>query len=299
MGGTIADPASNVVVNATVSIMNEETGSERITATNDLGYYTIPALPPGSYQIQVRAPGFETATRAGIRLQVGDALRLDIGLSVAGQATSVDVSEQFGVLATENAGLGQVIGRREIADLPLNQRHFLSFALLAPGVTPPTYGSAGAKLGGAIHVNGGREQSNQFLLDGIDNSDPRLHQVSLAPPIEAIDQFKVQSSNASADFGRLAAGQIDMALKSGTNALHGSLFEFVRNRHMDARNFFDGLHASRTHFQTNVLTSLHWTEINSAAAWAVRWLEIVPFTSLPMRGCSCGKRRRSNQPFHR
>ena len=237
--GTILGPSNIAIAGAVVLVTNEETAAERKAETNESGAYTIPGLPPGLYRVTGSAPGFQTAAQTEIQLRVGDALRIDMTLTLAAQAVAVDVREQFQILETDNAARGQVIGRREITDLPLNLRSFLSLALLAPGVTPPAYGSFSAKAGGAIHVNGGREQSNQFLLEGVDNADPRLNQVSLAPPVEAIDQFKVQSSNSSSEFGRLAAGQVDMVLKSGTNSVHGSLFEFFRNRHLDARNFFD------------------------------------------------------------
>jgi hypothetical protein len=234
IGGAVLDPAQAQVAGANVLLRNEGTGAQRGTETNELGHYIVPLLPPGLYEIQVSKPGFQTAVRTAIILRVEEVLRIDITLALEGQATSVNVS----ALATDDTVLGQVIGRREMTDLPLNQRNFLAFALLAPGVTPPTYGSFSAKQGGAIHIGGGREQSNQFLLDGVDNNDPRLNQVSLAPPIEAIDQFKIQSANSSVEFGRVSAGQIDMVLKSGTNSVHGSLFGFVRNRHLDARNYF-------------------------------------------------------------
>lgn len=238
INGTVFDPARMGVPGANVSAQNEDTGTGRKTITNEAGEYSLPALSPGSYRIEVTVPGFQTAVR-DVNLQVDETLRVDVSLALEGQKTSVDVGERITVLETDTANLGQVIGRLEVAELPLNQRNFLAFALLAPGVSPPTYGSFTARQGGAINVDGGREQSNQFLLDGVDNSDPRLHQVSLAPPIEALDQFKVQSANAPAEFGRMSGGQIDMVLKSGTNSLHGSLFEFVRNRNLDARNYFD------------------------------------------------------------
>ncbi len=238
ISGTVFDPAQMGVPGANVSIQNVDTGAERKTATNEAGDYFLPAVSPGNYRIQVTVQGFQTAIR-DVSLQVDETLRVDVNLALEGQKTSVDVGDRATVLETDTANLGQVIGRLEIAELPLNQRNFLAFALLAPGVSPPTYGSFTARQGGAINIDGGREQSNQFLLDGVDNSDPRLHQVSLAPPIEALDQFKVQSSNSPAEFGRMSGGQIDMVLKSGTNSLHGSLFEFVRNRNLDARNYFD------------------------------------------------------------
>jgi hypothetical protein len=162
--GTIVGPSNTAIAEAVVVVTNEETGAERKAHTNESGAWTIPGLPPGWYRITVSAPQFQTATQTEIQLRVGDTLRIDMVLMLAAQAVSIDVNEQFRILETDNATRGQVIGRREITDLPLNLRNFLSLALLAPGVTPPAYGSFSAKAGGAIHVNGGREQSNQFLL---------------------------------------------------------------------------------------------------------------------------------------
>jgi Carboxypeptidase regulatory-like domain/TonB dependent receptor-like, beta-barrel len=239
MGGSVVDPAHAQVAGASVTVRNEATGAERRTETNELGFYLVPLIPPGSYEIQVSMPGFQTAVRTAISLRVDETLRIDITLALEGEVESIGVTDTSMRLETDNAALGQVIGRRQMTELPLNQRNFLAFALLAPGVTPPTYGSFSALQGGAVHISGGREQSNQFLLEGVDDNDPRLNQVSLAPPMEAIDQFKIQSANSSVDFGRLAAGQIDMVLKSGTNLVQGSLFGFARNRTLDARNYFD------------------------------------------------------------
>jgi hypothetical protein len=237
--GTVFSVAQAPVSGATVTIKNSETNAERAVPTNELGNYAFPFLSPGNYELRVALAGFQTAARPDIRLRVDDTLRIDFSLLLETQRESVEVRAAGGILDTESAVMGQVMERQQIIELPLNQRNFQSLALLAPGVSPPTYGSFTAKQGGTVNVSGGREMSNQFLLDGVDNSDPRLHQISLSPPLESIDQFKVQSSNSSIEFGRSSAGQINLVLKSGTNALHGSLFEFVRNRNMDARNYFD------------------------------------------------------------
>jgi hypothetical protein len=151
----------------------------------------------------------------------------------------VVVTESVPIVQTDTSTLGQVIERKQVSELPLNERNFLTFALLVPGGQLPVAGSQNSTQGGAISVNGAREQSNDFLLDGVDNNDLYINQYSVLPSVDAIQEFKVQSSSYSAEFGRGGGAQVNVVLKSGTNEFHGSGFEFLRNRHMDAKNFFD------------------------------------------------------------
>src|SRR5208337_265005 len=151
----------------------------------------------------------------------------------------VVVTESVPLVQTDTSTLGQVIERKQVSELPLNERNFLTFALLVPGGQLPVQGSMNSTQGGAISVNGAREQSNDFLLDGVDNNDLYINQYSVLPSVDAIQEFKVQSGNYSAEFGRSGGAQVNVVLKSATNQFHGSGFEFVRNRNMDAKNFFD------------------------------------------------------------
>jgi len=239
IGGSVSDPSQALVASALVVAENQATGDRRATRTDSSGYYVFPILDPGIYRVTATAPGFLPATRRDIRLSVGADIRVDVSLTVAGSATSVAVPSEAILLDTESATQGQTIGARAIAELPLNRRDFLSLALLAPGVAPPTYGSFTAKLGGAVHVSGSREMSNMYLLDGVENSNPFLNTIAFSPPLSAIDEFKIHIANASTGMGRLSGGQIDVALKSGSNSLHGNVLGFLRNRNLDARNFFE------------------------------------------------------------
>ena len=132
-----------------------------------------------------------------------------------------------------------MIDGRLVHELPLNERNFLAFALLAPGSQLPAAGSQNSTQGGAVSVNGAREQSNNFLLEGVDNNDPYINQYVALPSIDAVQEFKVQSSDYAAEFGRSGGAQVNVILKSGGNQFHGGVFEFLRNRNFDAKNYFD------------------------------------------------------------
>lgn len=237
--GTVTDPTGAVVPQATVSVQNQETNATRTRQTSLRGDYTTPLLPPGLYQVVVEAPGFRRAIFRDIELNVDQTVRVDVELQLGLITDEVIVSGVGPLIQTDTSSLGHIVGEKKISELPLNERRFLSFALLVPGVQLPADGSSQSQEGGAISVNGAREQSNTFLLDGVDNNDQAINQWVALPPMEAIHEFKVQSSNSSAEFGRTGGAQINILLKSGTNDFHGSAFEFVRNRHFDAKNFFD------------------------------------------------------------
>ncbi|MGO9124485.1 MAG: TonB-dependent receptor domain-containing protein [Terriglobales bacterium] len=237
--GTITDPSGAVVPKARVMVRNEETNATRDALTNDDGDYTVALLPPGRYQVAVESAGFRRSVFRGVSLDVDQTVRLDFALRVGAITEEVTVTDTPPIVQTDTSTLGQVVNNRLVQNLPLNQRNFLSFALLVPGSQLPAEGSQNSTQGGAISVNGAREQSNNFLLDGVDNNDPYLNQYVALPSIDAIQEFKVQSSNYSAEFGRGGGAQINVILKSGANQFHGSLFEFFRNRRMDAKNYFD------------------------------------------------------------
>lgn len=237
--GTVVDPREGRVASVKILVRNQNTGSERTTETNGLGEYTVQLLRPGLYSVTVEKAGFRKAERQDVELHVDQTARIDFVLELGQVVEEIEVRGAAPLIEADTSSLGQVVGRRKVSELPLNERNFLSFTLLVPGAQLPAEGSENARQGGAISVNGAREKSNNFLLDGVDNNDPTLNQYSVLPAVEAIEEFKVQSSNSSAEFGRSGGAQINMVLKSGTNDLHGSLFEFVRNRHLDAKNFFD------------------------------------------------------------
>ena len=237
--GTVTDTSGGVVPKARVTVSNIATNATRQADTNDDGDFTVALLPPGHYRVAVEKAGFRRTILSDVGLDVDQTARVDFTLQVGMLTEEVKVNDTPPIIQTDTSTLGQVINGRLVHDLPLNERNFLSFALLAPGSQLPAEGSQNSTQGGAVSVNGAREQSNNFLLDGVDNNDPYINQYVTLPSIDAVQEFKVQSSDYSAEFGRSGGAQINVIIKSGTNQFHGGLFEFLRNRNFDAKNFFD------------------------------------------------------------
>jgi hypothetical protein len=237
--GTVADPSGGVIQKARIKVINEETNAVREALTNDDGDFTLALLPPGHYRVVVEKLGFRRSVYNDVTVYVDQTERVDFSLQLGILTEELAVTETPPLVQTDTSTLGQVINGRQVRELPLNERNFLSFALLAPGSQLPVEGSQNSTQGGSFSVNGAREQSNSFLLEGVDNNDPYINQYVALPSIDAIQEFKVQSSDYSAEFGRSGGAQVNVILKSGTNRFHGSAFEFLRNRNMDAKNFFD------------------------------------------------------------
>ena len=237
--GTVSDPSEAVIPKVQVTVRNQGTNATREVQTDGEGDFSVPLLPPGVYEVSVEKGGFRRSVYSGVNLNVDQTVRVDFMLQVGQLSEQVIVTESVPLVQTDTSTLGQVIERKQVSELPLNERNFLTFALLVPGGQLPVEGSQNSTQGGAISVNGAREQSNDFLLDGVDNNDLYINQYSVLPSVDAIQEFKVQCSDYSAEFGRSGGAQINVVLKSGTNQFHGSGFEFLRNRHMDAKNFFD------------------------------------------------------------
>ncbi len=237
--GTVTDPSGAIVRKARITVVDEATNATRDAETNDDGDFTLALLPPGRYRVTAESAGFRRSVMSDVPVDVDQTMRIDFALEVGAATEEVKVKDTPPAIQTDTSTLGQVVNNRLVEDLPLNQRNFLDFALLVPGSQLPAEGSQNSTQGGALSVNGAREQSNNFLLDGVDNNDPYINQYVALPSVDAIQEFKVQSSDYSAEFGRTGGAQINVVLKSGTNAFHGSLFEYFRNRNMDAKNDFD------------------------------------------------------------
>ena len=237
--GTVTDARGGVIAQAKVIVKNSGTNATREVFTNANGEYTAPLLPPGVYEVSVEQTGFRRALVSGVKLEVDQTARIDVVLQVGAVSEQVTVTEVEPLVQTDTSTVGQVIDQQKVSQLPLNTRNFLAFTLLVPGAQLPSDGSQNSTQGGSISVNGAREQANNFLLDGVDNNDLAINQYTVLPSVDAIQEFKVQSSNSSAEFGRSAGAQINVVTKSGTNQFHGTGFEFFRNRNLDSKNFFD------------------------------------------------------------
>ncbi len=240
--GTVTDPSEALVTGATVRLVNTETGETRTAVTDGDGNYTIASLAPGNYKLQVESAGFKQAEIVDVVVPVNQELRINARLEV-GEIRIQDfgqvVEAPSPLLKQDSAAIGTIIANRLVTELPLDGRNFYELNLLVPGAVPPAQGSAGSVRGDfAFSVNGAREDSNNFLLDGVYNVDPKLNTFAVRPPVDAIREFEIATSTYDAAFGRNPGAQVNVVLKSGTNDFHGSLYAFHRNAKFDARNFF-------------------------------------------------------------
>jgi hypothetical protein len=250
LGGYVLDPSDGSVPNATVSIEDVGRAQKRFVRTDASGHYEFADLSPAQYRLTVIATGFAPLTTQPVRVEVDQRGRLDLKVVIAGRSDKIAVDAPVSPLSTESGELGAVLGSDLMQDLPLNERDFLSLALLIPGVAPPVENSELSRRGTfAMHANGGREESNNFLLDGADNNDSDNGSYVLQPSVDAIQEFKIASNSYSAEYGRASAGQVNVITRGGTNKLAGSAFEYLRNGDLDARNFFDG--SAKPHYDRN------------------------------------------------
>ena len=244
IAGTVLDSTGQLVPGAQVTIRNVNRNTSTTLVTDQNGAYTALFLVPGTYEVQVTLQGFKSWVRSDLVLQVNDRLRIDASLEVGGIEEKTTVVASSPVVRTDSSEVGTVIEERAIKELPLNGRNFAALVYLVPGVTP---GQAGENLSGASTFNprgasnfnalGHQANSNAWLVDGIDNNEFTFNTVIVAPSVEQVREFKVLSGVFSAEFGR-GAGVVSVSTKSGSNQLHGTVFEYLRNDAFDARNFF-------------------------------------------------------------
>ncbi len=235
ISGFVKDESGGVIPGAEVVATEVGTGIERSTVANDTGYYEIAQLPPGTYDVRVEVEGFRTFVAQGIQLQMRDALRVDPVMQVGVISDTVVVQGASAKVDTQKAEVGKVVSNKDIIDLPLNGRNALQLARLQPGVMPPEPGAVGASN---FSVNGQRGQNNNFLLEGGNNNDLAANFPTSNVNVEALQEFKVQASSYDAEFGRSSGAQINQVIKTGSNQIHGNVYEFHRNDALDARDFF-------------------------------------------------------------
>ena len=236
--GTVSDPSGAGVSRAPFTLVDQTTNLTRTGLTGPDGRFSLTQLEPGAYRVEIAAPGYKTAIRQAT-LQVNQQLRLDLMLELGAVTEEVVVTAPDLTVDREPNGQSTVIDSVQVANLPLDGRNFLELALLTPGTVPAAQGSAGSVRGAfTLNVNGAREGANAYLLDGAYNVDPKLNTVAVRPPVDAIDEFRVLTSGYAASFGRHAGAQINVITKSGSNQLHGTLYEFFRHDGLNAANFF-------------------------------------------------------------
>jgi hypothetical protein len=240
--GTVMDATGAAVPNAAVTIRQENTGQERMLTTDSSGLYFAPSLGIGTYRVEVKASGMAPTAATNLAVSVGTTLRQDFTLKVAATSEAVEIQGNAPLVETSNVSVGAVVNQTTVQEIPLNGRHFVDLSLLTPGtVTPPANGFLTAPLRGqgsfSFNSAGAREDSVNFMINGINLSDPLQNQITFQPTINTIDEFKIDNSTFSAEYGRNSGSIVNIATRSGVNTWHGEAYEFLRNNDLDARNF--------------------------------------------------------------
>ena len=242
--GTVADASGAVISGAKVTLTNAGTGATLSTTTGADGVYKFSPVRVGTYKVEAVSQGFQTTTQTGVKVDIGTNVGLNFSLKPGSQTETVEVTAATPVLQTQDASVGQVVDERSVNDLPLNGRNFTFLAQLVQGVNSPQSDTRGNAASGAFSANGFRPAQNNYMLDGIDNNSDTVDFLNgtnyvVLPPVDAIQEFKVQTTDFSAEYGRSGAAVLNATLKSGTNNFHGDVWEFFRNDKLDARDFFE------------------------------------------------------------
>src|SRR6266581_6581895 len=244
--GTVQDSSGASVPGASVTIVNSETGLTRAVTTDSAGEYNAPSLPPGMYNVSGEIKGFKRVSLSGVRLNVDQKARVDLKLEIGDVTESVQVNAAVSLVQADSSELGATVNETQVKELPLNGRDFVQLTRLIPGVSRGVpganndgSGNEGWRMSSTFVANGMRTRDNNFLLDGVDNNELNLNTVIIFPSVDAIEEFKVQTSTYSAEFGRANGGVVNIQIKSGTNTFHGSGFEFLRNDKLDANDWFN------------------------------------------------------------
>lgn len=238
LSGYVHDSSGAVVRNASVTIRSTATGISHITHTDAAGEYQFLQLPPSVYDVSASAEGFQSELQSRVVLQVAQHARTNFQLKPGKVTETVEVASEAALTDTESAAVGSVIDNRKILELPVNARTFYSLALLAPGVVQPAQNSTLGYRGG-FNVAGSKETWNSFSLNGVDDNDEAINGPAFRPSVDSIQEFKVLTGVYSSEYGRTSGGQVVVVTKSGGNAFHGDVFEFLRNQIFDARNYFN------------------------------------------------------------
>jgi len=244
ISGTVTDPTGAIMPGVSVVALDTDTGIQSSTQTNAAGFYNFPALPTGHYEIRITEKGFEEYRQTGLVIDVNTALRVDATMKVGSVNQEVSVAATAVHVETTNTQMGEVIGNTKMTTLPLNGRSYTDLLALQPGVAPTTSGEgsgmavSGNLNSGALSVSGQREGANGFIVNGGNAEDRLYNNTAIIPNLDSIAEFRILTNNADAEYGNYSGGLINVITKQGTNQFHGDAFEFVRNPHLDSRNFF-------------------------------------------------------------
>src|SRR5215475_14497715 len=244
LSGTVTDSTGAAIPGATVTVKNQATGVESTITTDTAGVYLFPTLSIGTYRLEIKATNFQGVVLTDIQLQVASAQVRDVQMKVGQAAETVEITADAAVVDTTTTSLGQVINNKTVQEIPLNGRHFTDLSLLTTGtVTPPANGFLSAPLRGqgsfGINTAGQREDTTNWLVNGINLNDNVQNQITFQPPIDTLAEYKIDNSSFPAQYGRNAGAIVNLATRSGTNQYHVELFEFFRNNALDARNDFN------------------------------------------------------------
>ena len=239
--GAVADATGAVIPGVDIRFTHVDTGSVYTAQTDPSGFYRTPPLRIGGYRMEAESPGFKRIQRIGVILNAGDTRQVDLVLEVGEVTETIEVVAQAPLLQTQEGATGTVMENQQILELPLNGRDYLQLARISAGVTPPARSEVANRQG--VSVGGSQATQVNFLIDGIDNNNQSIasqgnQKEAIKPQIDAVQEFKILTNSYSAEFGRSMGGVVTMTTKSGTNEIHGSVFEFLRNENLDAKNFF-------------------------------------------------------------
>ena len=244
ISGIVTDSSGAVVGGAKITLTNEGTAAALATTSGPGGEYTFNPVRIGTYKLDVSAQGFKTSSQSDIAVDVNSSVLRNFTLQPGSVSETVEVTTAAPVLQTDESSVGQVVDSRNVNNLPLNGRNFTFLAQLAAGVNTPQADTRGNASTGAFAANGLRPAQNNYMLDGIDNNSDTVDFLNgtnfvVLPPVDAIQEFKVQTSDFSAEFGRSGAAVLNATIKSGTNQFHGTAWEFLRNDKFDGRDYFE------------------------------------------------------------
>ena len=247
IAGTVTDITGATVPNATVTARNQDTGEERTTQSDAAGQYLIPSLAVGKYRVEVKSQGMQTVAATNLTLDIGTTVRQDFSLKVASTTETIEITASAPVVESTSVSVGDVVNQQTVQNIPLNGRHFVDMALLIPGsVVAPVNGFLTAPLRGqgsfAFNSAGAREDSINFMINGINLSDPNQNQITFQPTINTVAEFKIDNQTFSAEYGRNSGSIVNIATRSGENTWHGEALRVLAQQRSGCPKFFQPDH---------------------------------------------------------